>query len=121
MATTRSWPSTYGGCFRSDASSSRPGRASQALALEESQQASVVMSSLPLPPEMGHPPAPDRRSSFRTKGVTTPALAPRARADTNAGLATVDDVCLATRQTHVERRSSALDVRLAREPPRIRA
>jgi hypothetical protein len=32
-----------------------------------------------------------------TKGVTTPALAPRARADTNAGLATVDDVCLATR------------------------
>ena len=34
----------------------------------------------------------------RTKGVMTPALAPRARADTNAGLATVDDVCLATRQ-----------------------
>src|SRR6202043_1451387 len=36
-----------------------------------------------------------------TKGVTMPALAPRARADTNAGLATVDDVCLATRQLRV--------------------
>jgi hypothetical protein len=41
---------------------------------------------------------PPARRCFRTKGVTTPALAPRARADTNAGLATVDDVCLATRQ-----------------------
>lgn len=35
---------------------------------------------------------------FRTKGVTTTALAPRARADTNAGLVTVDDVRLASRQ-----------------------
>ena len=35
------------------------------------------------------------------KGVTTPAPAPRARADTNAGLATVDDVCLATRHQRV--------------------
>ena len=32
-----------------------------------------------------------------TKGVTTPTLASGARADANAGLATVDDVCLATR------------------------
>jgi hypothetical protein len=42
-----------------------------------------------------------RRCRFRTKGVTTPALARRARAGTNAGLATVDDVCLATRQVRV--------------------
>jgi hypothetical protein len=42
--------------------------------------------------------ADPRRCRFRTKGVTTLALAPRARADTNAGLATVDDVRLAPRQ-----------------------
>jgi hypothetical protein len=45
----------------------------------------------------------DERVPNRTKGVTTPALAPRARSDTNAGLATVDDVCLATRQLRYSR------------------
>jgi hypothetical protein len=45
---------------------------------------------------------------FRTEGVTTTALAPHARADANAGLATVDDVCLATRHAGVWRRVSTL-------------
>jgi hypothetical protein len=39
--------------------------------------------------------------SFRTKAVTTTALALRTRADTNAGLGTVDDVRLASRQSQV--------------------
>ena len=41
--------------------------------------------------------ASPRRCRFQTKGVTTTALAPRARPDTNAGLGTADDVCLASR------------------------
>jgi hypothetical protein len=54
------------------------------------------------------PPSPARdAAAFGTKGLTTPALAPRARADTNAGLATVDDVRLTTRQTRVACRSLA--------------
>jgi hypothetical protein len=43
----------------------------------------------------------------RTEGVTTTALAPRTRADTNAGLGTVDDVRLASRQQQGGRRSRA--------------
>ena len=43
---------------------------------------------------------PVRRGRFRTEGVTTIGLAPRIRADTNAGLRTVDDVRLAFRQMH---------------------
>jgi hypothetical protein len=43
----------------------------------------------------------------RTEGVTTTALAPRTRADTNAGLGTVGDVRLASRQTR-ERRACRL-------------
>ena len=38
---------------------------------------------------------------LRTEGVTTIALAPSTRADTIAGLGTVDDVRLASRQEQV--------------------
>jgi hypothetical protein len=41
------------------------------------------------------------RGPSRTEGVTTTALAPRTRADTNAGIGTVDDVRLASRQQRV--------------------
>jgi hypothetical protein len=40
-----------------------------------------------------------QRDRSRTNGVTTTALAPRTRANTNAGLGTVDDVRLASRQS----------------------
>jgi hypothetical protein len=51
---------------------------------------------------------PGRRSArhSRTEEVTTPALAPRTRADTNAGLGTADHVRLASRHIRVFGRES---------------
>src|SRR2546421_2097384 len=48
---------------------------------------------------------------LRTEGVTTTALAPRTRADTNAGLGTVDGARLASRQVRVgqPRRENSVD------------
>ena len=45
-----------------------------------------------------------RRCRFRDKGVTTPALAPRTRPDTNAGPDPVDDIRLASRHEQGSRR-----------------
>ena len=69
----------------------------------------------------GHPGASDpahhdaaaavARDRPRTERVTTTALASRTRADTDAGLGTVDDVGLANRQEH-----NATPVALAADP-----
>jgi hypothetical protein len=57
------------------------------------------------------PPLPSLATGPRTERVTTTALASRTRADTDAGLGTVDDVGLANRQEH-----NATPVALAADP-----
>jgi hypothetical protein len=62
------------------------------------------------PSVMEQPPFPrTNRCSLQTEGVTTIALAPRPRADSNAGLGTVDDVRLAIRRRRARPATTSIE------------